>query len=662
MSSPIPRDNDRELGMHRPITRRDFVNGAGIALTGAMFARAAAFGPAPAASSPPLEPYPPRRAGMRGSHPGSFEVAHQMRDARTWDLSSAIDSHESYDLVVVGGGISGLSAAHFFLKRMNGSARVLILDNHDDFGGHAKRNEFEHQGRLMALNGGTLNIESPLRYNAPALELLRDIGIDLPRYQAANAANRKLYESLGLREGYFFDRESWGHDRLLVGAPQDGSGFDAKFLAQSPLTEAAKRDLQRLYDPRQPDYLSGLSEADKKLQLARMSYRDYLLEVARVDASVLWFFARATEGWYCAGPDAVPALFAWNDGLPGFDGLGLQPPPQGTLEDLPGGQHGRQRMAGGGGEIHFPDGNATIARLLVRSLIPAAVPGSTMEDVGAARVDYSLLDRNDQAARIRLNSTVVHVEHDGDPARAGKVKLAYVRDGKTYLVSGRACVMACWNMFIPYLVPTLPTAQKEALAFNVKRPIVYTSVALRNWRSFHKLGVSHINTPGMYHSEVSLAEAVSLGDLKHPQSPDEPIVVHMERTPCAPGRPIKMQHRLGRAELLATSFETFERSIREQLTRVLRPGGFNAADDILAITVNRWPHGYTYSYNSLYDPLDWVFTSTPGRPNMAARQPFGLISIANADAAASSHTDAAILEAHRAVIEVLDRRAMPVLA
>jgi spermidine dehydrogenase len=596
---------------------------------------------------------------MRGSHPGSFEVAHQLRDARAWDLGAAIDSNESYDLVVVGGGISGLSAAHFFLKRMGGNARVLVLDNHDDFGGHAKRNEFEYNGRLMALNGGTLNIESPLRYNAPAQELLRDLGIDLPRYVAANAKNHTLYDSLGLHEAYFFDRETWGHDRLLVGAPGEGSGFTAKFLGQSPLTEAAKRDLQRLYDPHQPDYLAGASEADKKLQLARMSYRDYLLKFAKVDPSLLWFFARATEGWYCAGPDAVPALFAWNDGLPGFDGLGLQPPPQGTLEDLPGGQHGRQRMDGGGGEIHFPDGNATVARLLVRSLIPGAIPGSTMEDVGAARVDYSLLDRENQQARIRLNSTVVQVEHDGDPAQARGVKLAYVRDGKTYRVRGRACVMACWNMFIPYLVPTLPAAQKEALSFNVKRPIVYTSVALRNWHSFHKLGVSHINTPGMYHSEVSLSEAASLGGLQHPQTPDEPIVVHMERTPCVPGQPIKLQHRLGRAELLATSFETFERNIREQLTRVLEPGGFKAADDILAITVNRWPHGYTYSYNSLYDPLEWVFTATPSRPNVVARQPFGLISIANADAAASPHTDAAILEAHRAVIEVLDRRAMP---
>jgi spermidine dehydrogenase len=647
--------------MHCPITRRDFVNGVGIALTGAILTGGSAVARAASRGAPALDPYPPRRTGMRGSHPGAFEVAHQVRDTHTWDLGTATDSKESYDLVVVGAGLSGLSAAHFFLKRMGGNARVLVLDNHDDFGGHAKRNEFEYNGRLLALNGGTLNIESPLRYNAPALEILRDIGIDLPRYQAANAANHKLYESLGLREGYFFDRETWGRDRLLAGAAEDNVGFTTQFLANSPLTDAAKRDIQRLYDPRQPDYLQGLDDAEKKLQLARMSYRDYLLKVAKVDPSVLWFFARATEGWYCVGPDAVPALFAWNDGLPGFAGLGLQPPPQGTLEDLPGGQHGRQRMEGSGGEIHFPDGNATLARLLARSLIPAAVPGSTMEDVGAARVDYSALDKDGQSARIRLNSTVVHVEHDGDPAKAGRVKLAYVRDGKTHLVAGRACIMACWNMFIPYLVPTLPAAQKEALAFNVKRPIVYTSVALRNWRSFHKLGVSHINTPGMYHSEVSLAEAVSLGDLRHPQSPDEPIVVHMERTPCAPGHPIKDQHRLGRAELLATSFETFERNIRDQLTRVLGPGGFNAADDILAITVNRWPHGYTYSYNSLYDPLEWVFTSTPNRPNVAARQSFGLISIANADAAASSHTDAAILEAHRAVIEVLDRRAMPSL-
>jgi len=220
-------------------------------------------------------------------------------------------------------------------------------------------------------------------------------------------------------------------------------------------------------------------------------------------------------------------------------------------------------------------------------------------------------------------------------------------------------VMACWNMFIPYLVPELPSAQKEALAYNVKGPIVYTNVFLKNWRAFERLGISSVECPTMYHDTVALAEASDLGNLHHARNPGEPVAVRMTRTPGAPGRPRKEQHRIGRAELLATSFETFERNIRSQLTRILAPGGFDAARDIVGIAVNRWPHGYSYTYNSLYDPVEWVFTETDERPCVIARRPFGLISIANADAAASPHTDAAFLEAHRAVSEVLERRAFP---
>jgi len=277
-------------------------------------------------------------------------------------------------------------------------------------------------------------------------------------------------------------------------------------------------------------------------------------------------------------------------------------------------------------------------------------------------VNYALLDRANQPARIRLNSTVVNVKHDGDPAKAPETIVSYVRGGKTYQVRGRACVMACWNMFIPSIVPGLPAKQKEALAYGVKGPLVYTSVAVKNWTAFQKLGVSSVNAPTMYHSGVSLAEAVSLGDLKHPQSPDEPVVLHMTRVPCAPGKPRKEQHRIGRADLLSTTFATFERKIRDQLARNLGDGGFDPARDIIAITVNRWPHGYAYTYNSLYDPLEWVFTSTDSRPCVVGRQPYGSITIANSDAAASPHTDAAMLEAHRAVQEVLQRRAMPWLS
>lgn len=647
---------NRELGMHRPITRRDFINGVAIPIGGAMALPRWAQVLEQTPARGPAADYPPERTGMRGSHEGSWEVGHQMRDQRGWDLDGAIDTGERYDLVIVGGGISGLAAAYFFLDHVGRTARVLVLDNHDDFGGHAKRNEFHYNGRTLALNGGTLNIESPERYNAPSRALLEAIGIDLDRFLADNAESRRMYRRMGLGSAYFFDQETWGVDRLVK--RDDFPGYSAEFLAQTPLSHTARQDLRRLYDTTLPDYLPGLSSAEKKNRLAKMSYTDFMLNLVQVDPEVMWFFQNTGHGSFSVGADALPALFAWEMGQPGFGGMQLEPTPDGVLADLPGGQHGRQRP--GNQAVHFPDGNATITRLLVRWLIPEAVPGSTQEDVGTARVDYGRLDQRDQPARIRLNSTVVQVRHRGSgPGRA--VEVNYVRDGRTLQVRGRACVMACWNTVIPYLVPELPLHQREALTFGVKAPLVYTSVAIRNWNAFQRLGVSRISTPTMYHTRVGLDEAVSLGDLRHAESPDEPLVLSLARYPSAPGEPRKEQHRIGRRDLLNTSFTTFERTLRDQLGRVLGGGGFDPARDIIAITVNRWPHGYAYTYNSLYDPIDWVFTSTDKRPCVIGRQPFGQITIANADAAASPHTDAAILEAHRAVQEVLQRRAMPVV-
>lgn len=433
------------------------------------------------------------------------------------------------------------------------------------------------------------------------------------------------------------------------------------YVGAMPLNEHARKDLLRLYSSEQPDYMPGLSSPEKKLRLAKMSYQDYLLKVARVDPQVVWFFRHFGEGNFCVGADATPAFFAWMQGQPGFAGLGVEPAPSGVLEQLPGTQHGRQ-VEGGGPEVHFPDGNATVARLLVRWLIPDALPGQTQEDSGGARVSYPKLDRADQPARIRLNSTVLNVRHDGSLDRAKEVVVTYSRGGKLHDVRARGCVMACWNMFIPYLVPELPAKQKEALAYAVKGPIVYTSVAVSNWTAWQKLGVANINAPTMYHSSVALTEASSLGEIQHPQSPAEPILLHLTKVPTSPGKPRQEQHRLGRAELLSTSFETFERKIRDQLARSLSAGGFDPARDIFAITVNRWPHGYAYTYNSLYEPMEWVYTNSENRPNIIARQPYGLISIANSDAGASPHTDTAIWEAWRAVGDVLDRRSMPLLS
>jgi spermidine dehydrogenase len=647
-------NSDRALGMDRDISRRDFLNGVALVAGSVALADSGLAAGLGATAAAPGEdyPYPPMRTGMRGSQPGSFTAAHALRDTHSVDIARAEHTGETYDLVIVGGGLSGLAAAHFFHKSVGSGARVLILDNHDDVGGHARRNEFHYQGKTLALNGGTFDIESPERYNLWARQVLSDIGVDLPRYVAANKANTGLYASLGLRSGYFFERETFSADRL-VAAPAGTAG-----QSRPPL---ARRDLRRLQDPAQPDYLAGLGQAQKKERLARISYKDYLLEVAKVDSQAYWFYMALGRDVFGVGADATPALFAWVMGGDGFAGLRLEPLPDGLLADLPGGQHGRQRPSGA--DVHFPDGNATLVRLLLRRLIPAAVPGTTMEDVGMARVDYARFDRPSNATRIRLNSTVLNVRHDGDAGSAKEVIVSYspsnVSSGKLYDVRARACVMASWNMMIPYVIPELPAEQKTALSHNVKAPIVYTSVCVRNWKAFEKLGISSVSCPTMYHDTVTLPEAVDLGELRHSASPDEPIVLSLTRYPNVPGLPRKDQHRAGRAELLATTFETFERNIRDQLARILSPGGFDPRRDIVGIMVNRWGHGYSYTYNSLYDPLDWVFTETNGRACVRARQPYGLITIANADAAASPHTDAAFLTAHWAVEQVLSKRAFP---
>jgi spermidine dehydrogenase len=209
--------------------------------------------------------------------------------------------------------------------------------------------------------------------------------------------------------------------------------------------------------------------------------------------------------------------------------------------------------------------------------------------------------------------------------------------------------MSNWNMMIPYLVPELPAAQKTALHSLIKTPLVYTSVALRNWKAFAKLGISRVYAPGSYFSSFSLNEPVNIGAYKSVRSPDEPILIRMTRTPAIPGLPEREQHKMGRAELLATPFETFERNIRDQLGRTLGSAGFDPAHDILGVAVNRWPHGYAPEYNALCD----IGYDADHTPNLIARKQFGRIAIANADSGMGAYTDVAINQAYRAVNELL---------
>ncbi len=653
----MTRSEDRGLGMHRDITRRDFVNGVGVAIGGSLIApgRLSAR-EAMRHASPAQEYYPPALTGMRGSHAGSFEVAHALRDGQTW--TNVTDTRESYDLVVVGGGLSGFSAAYFFLTSAGPGARVLVLDNHDDFGGHAKRNEMTYRGRTLMLPGGTSYLESVGHYSAVSRTLLAAIGIDIDSANATSTAGRRFYGSLGLGSATFFSKEVFGEDRLVMGRGGQAGGQSGgwpDWLAQTPMSSEAQRDIARLYDDgANPDTMPGLSDADKKERLARISYRDFLLDLAKVHADVIPFFDDRPKGSFCVGIDAHPALYAWAQGYPGFQGMHLEPfAPVGPLAHIGGGQHGRENEFDERPDIYFPDGNATVARLLVRAMIPDALPGTSLDDSMTSRLRYDRIDRDGSDARIRLNSTVISARHLGDPDVAREVEITYVRGGKAEKVRAAHCVMGCYNRVVPHLCPEMSDEQKVALMYGVKMPLVSTSVLIRDWTSFTNLGISQVTAPGMYHSGINLGRSIQFGDYQPSRSPDDPMIVEMYRVPCAPGHPKKEQHRIGREDLLATTFETFERNIRDQLGRMLQGGGFDPARDIEAITVNRWPHGYAYSYNTLDDPIEWALFTPDDRPCVVGSRRFGRISIANSDAAASTHTDSAIDEAHRAAREQL---------
>ena len=638
---------DRNLGEDRRIPRRDFLQGALVGaastLCGPLLRAYAAEGDTSFMSVQDVPGYyPPTRTGMRGSHPGSFEMAHSLRDHP--DDTRAIDTQESYDLIVVGGGISGLSAAHFFLARRGGNARVLILENHDDFGGHAKRNEFHVDGALQLANGGTLEIDSPRPYSQVAAVLIRELGIDVEGLER-RIEHRDFYRLHGLRRGVFFDRDTFGGDRLVAA---DGPTFTAALLAHTPLSTRARADLLRI-EQGSIDYFPGLTSDQKKDRLSRISYYAFLRDVAKGDPQILPYYLASTHGEWAVGCDAISALDCWAFGLPGFRGLRLEGGSIARMGYTPSGY----KDTGGSKTLHFPDGNATIARALVRSLIPDAVPGSGIENLVSARVDYSRLDRPTSQTRLRLNSTVVGVAHEGDPDRSQGVTVRYVRGGQTFSARAGGCVLACWNMMIPYLVPELPDTQKAALHSLIKAPLVYTSVALRNWQAFSRLRVARIYAPGAYHSETMLNSKVDIGAYRSPSSPDQPMLIRMLRVPCQPGLPEHEQNKAGRAELLATSFATFEHNIRDQLARMLSAGGFDPAIDIEAITVNRWPHGYAPEYNPLWDGD----VPPEQRANVLGRAPFGRITIANSDSGGAAYTDSAIDQADRAIRELLVRYA-----
>jgi spermidine dehydrogenase len=621
---------DRKKARESDISRRDFVGGV---LMTAVLPRTKAAAHAQGASGASAATYPPLRSGLRGQYPGSFEVAHALRDGSYDGDIAAVDTDQHYDLVVVGGGISGLSAAYFYRKALGPKVKILVLDNHDDFGGHAKRNEFRHEGHTHLSFGGSMSIETPFPYSHTAKSLLAELGVEPTSFKRYAQPKR----TQGLGSGVFFDREHFQADKLVSGW---GSKPWRDFFAEAPVSEAVRDDLIRVHESTK-DYLPQLDPEQKARALKKMSYERYLLDEAGLLAESLPFFAGA--GWSFRNNmqmDTCPAYVAWRGGAAGFGGMEIKAEPEFAAD-----------------EFHFPDGNASIARLLVSRLVPSAIAGApNQESIIASRVAYERLDIPENPVRVRLESMVIRVEHLGAPDRGTEraVRICYVQDGKIRQVTGANVVLACFNQVIPFLVPTLPAEQKQALHYPSKVPMQISNVLVRNWEPFRQLRVHSIHVPNGYHQEVQLDTPLSIGGYESVRNPEQPAIVQMVRNPHVPGLPRREQNRLGRADMLATSFEQIESQVRLQLDRVLGPGGFDSANDILALTVNRWPHGYAYTYDTLGDPD----MPDAERPHVLGRRPFGRITIANADAGAGAFVNVAIDQAERAVQECLASRGL----
>ena len=624
------------------ITRRDFLNGVLLA-TAPVAGMAAEPGEGDAIA---------QRTGLQGQTDAVNATAHAWRDApaRLRDVAAEIDPHVE-DLVVVGAGLSGLAGAWLFRRHAGRPVRILLIDALDDIGGHARRNEFVSRSGVKLIGyGGSQSLDSPSLFSPAARGLLEDLGIDLKRFpdgffDKGWAERQKLTHS-----GLFFGREGWGQDSLV----RHAKGEDPReWLSRTPFGPAAQAGIAALLtEPR--NVLPALKTvAARRSALAGMTYRDFLLRHWRVDPQATRYLQADTQGYFGVGIDATTALDAWAAGLPGFQGLQL-----GEAVDPRMSPSGRQLMASRDEYVyHFPDGNAGVARALVRALIPSALAGQGMEDLVDATLDRGRLDHPDEPVRIRLGSTAVALRHLGPPEQAELVELRYVdAAGRVRLVRARQVLLACWHRVIARLSDELPRAQVAALDDQVKVPLLYTTVLLSNWRAWQRAGLRGINVVDGFWGDVGLDFPVSMGRQRFPQSPDEPILLHLGKV-VVPGNgaSARTQAAQGRTQMLAWDFAFLERQVRTLLEGALGPFGFDGARDIEAITVNRWAHGYAYEYMR---PWDRFWPRGP-LPCERARRGWGRVAIANSDAGAYAYAHSAIDQATRAVQELLPEARLP---
>ena len=515
--------------------------------------------------------YPPALTGLRGSHVGSSTHAHSRAWAKKSDWGPTTELKAEYDLIVVGGGISGLSAAFFYQQEHGRDKKVLILDNHDDFGGHAKRNEHTVGDDTRLIFGGSQSLQSPHTYSDISKKLIGDLGVDLDRFKTAYDFD--FFERNKLGAVTYFNKQRFGEDKVVkhpfCDYPWYVQGLQRPRLSheeaarQTPLSEKGKAQLLRVL--KGGLHVLKVSKEDLNEYISTHSYFDYLKTTLGVDdPGVLEMARNSAVDFPGAGADVLSMAEALESGVLGLDPL--------SLKDVLGEEEYKNKIRehayildeGDQYIHHFPDGNATIARLLVKKMIPDVGEGDNAEDIILSKFNYSELDKSGNRVRIRLNSTVVNVVHGGDPNSSSDVSVNFINGNKSFEVKGKGVVMACYNGMIPHIVPDIPSDQAAALKRMVKIPLQYTTVGLRNWKAMKEMGIGMAMSPGNMHQVVMMDFPISMGGYSFTKTPDDPCAIQMIGCPFGEtvGAPPVEQFREARHRMLGLNFGDYEKEVR----------------------------------------------------------------------------------------------------
>lgn len=635
--------DDRELGLDRSITRRDFINsiavGTGAALLGPIAPAADIAGMGAAAFN--------GYAGVgdyvhaNGNTWDVVQAAHAMRDGAYRSSAAATDTGELFDVIVVGGGFAGIGAAHRVMQLTSGRKTCLVLENHALWGGEAKRNEFLVNGvRLQAPQGSNEAGWIPEASDQSEwAKLWREV--DLPmetRYSSLPASRKALVAS---RSNYTF--QLWGdnfanHGYFLPDAKRWVTNPWGNDLAGVPWSDDVKRDMLRWRrDPKR--YVDKTGDALDRW-LDSMTYEQYLTQVMGLGREPARYADPVLAASAGLGSDVISAYMAYSLTMPGFQALQEGHPAKDNY-----------KLATNENNERFPGGNDAVMRAFVKRLIPDAIAGSTsFVDLHNGGIRLDKLDRPGQHTRIRLRSTVTAIEHEGALDKTERVAVTYVRDGRMYKAHARSVVVASGSWPAKHIVRDLPNEYRDAMGKFYRSPILVANVALTNWRALYKLGYTAASWRGGFGFSFNLSPPMQVGGYAPPFDPDSPVVITYYVPFCKVGLPVEAQGPLARTEMLATPYRDYERVIRAQLTDMLSAQGFDARTDIAGIILNRWGHAYVNPYPGFYFGRD----GKPA-PSDVVRKPLGRIAFAHSELRGHQNWNGAVEEAHRAVEQLLAR-------